>query len=264
MKQKLIEILKSFQFKVIAISLVVTMVLVTAANATISFFVDSKEYSGVFTAGNVYIEMTEAAVVQDALGNLVEDTTRDRIVAADITEGGVPVVHDYGIIHPGQEICKDPTVKNTGDWDAWIAFKVIVTDGIGDIHKLFMYNEFYDDIDIERFLSGGLLEERVHVGEWNGNDSVCFNDNYAMVQVPNRHTGTYEFYFFMLKPVKKGESVTVFDTFFVDEYFGNTEMLEFIDFEITVQAYGVQTFGLSSCYEAMIEAFGDKFGALAH
>jgi hypothetical protein len=263
MKQKLKRILKSFYFKVIAISLLVTMVAIGAANATIAFFIDSKEYSGTFTAGNVYIEMTEAAVTRDSFGNLVKDETRARISAADTTEGGAPAVQDYGVIHPGQTIYKDPTVKNTGDWDAWIAVKVIVSDGIGDIHKLFGYNEFYEDIDIEGFLSGGLLDQQVHVGDWNGNEFVCYNENYAMVQLPDRHKGVYEFYFFMLDPLKKGESVQIFDTFFVDDTFGNTEMLQFKELEITIQAYAVQTHSLESCYEAMLEAFDNKFGNLA-
>ena len=263
MKQKLMKILKSFYFKVIAISLLVTMVAITSVNITISFFVDSKEYSGVFTAGNVYIEMTEAAVVDDGLGNLVEDPNSPRIVAADITEGGLPAIHDYGMIHPGQVIYKDPTVVNTGAWDAWLAFKVIITDGVGDIHKLYGYNEFYEDIDIEALLGGGLLEGSAHVGDWNGNEYVCYTDEYAMVQIPDRHAGTYEFYFFMLNPLAKGESVTVFDTFYVDDTFGNTEMLELKELKITVQAYAVQTFGFSSCYEAMLTAFGNRFGALA-
>lgn len=262
MKQKLLKILKSFYFKVIAISILVTMVAITAANVTISFFVDSKEYSGVFTAGNVYIEMTEAAVKLDTLANLVEDRESPRIVAADTTEGGLPTVHDYGLIHPGQTIYKDPTIVNTGDWDAWLAVKVIITDGGGDIHKLYGYNEFYEDIDIEGLLSGGLLNEHVRVGDWNGHEYVCYNENYAMVQIPDRHAGTYEFYFFMLNPLKKGESVEVFDTFYVDDTFGNTEMLELKELTITVQAYAVQTFGFNSCYEAMISAFGNKFGTL--
>jgi hypothetical protein len=84
-----------------------------------------------------------------------------------------------------------------------------------------------------------------------------------MVQLPDRHKGVYEFYFFMLDPLKKGESVQIFDTFFVDETFGNAEMLEFKELEITIQAYAVQTHSLESCYEAMLEAFDNKFGNLA-
>jgi hypothetical protein len=63
--------------------------------------------------------------------------------------------------------------------------------------------------------------------------------------------------------LKKGESVEIFDTFYVDDTFGNEEMLEFKELEITIQAYAVQTHSLDSCYEAMLEAFGNKFGDLA-
>ena len=253
------KIFSSIKFKIIAVVLALSAITAAVAGGSIAFFTDTQESEGVFTAGNVYIELSEAAVKTDANGNLIEDTSKDRIVGAEITADGASVVNDYGVVFPGQTIHKDPTIKNTGNFKAWLAVKVIIEDGIGDIHRLYSYSDGYDDIDIEQLLTGGLLDEQVSVGEWNGIPDVCYNDRYAMIQASSHAAGKYEFYFLMESPLESGESVEVFDTFFINPYFGNEEMQEFVEFRITVQAFAVQEYGFSSCYEAMMNAFSEHF-----
>lgn len=256
------SLLTTVKFKTVALLIILAAAVSLATSSTLAFFTDSRESTGVFTAGNVYIELTEAAVVADARGNLVEDTTAGRIVGTEIS-GANPTVHNYGYVFPGQRIHKDPTIKNVGNDTAWVAAKVIIEDGGGDVHKLYGYSNDYDDIDIERLIGGALLDEDVHVGTWNGNDYVCYNDNYAMVQIANRADGKYEFFFFIERPLAKGETVEIFDTFYVDSDFGNTEMQEFRELKVTVQAFGVQQFGFLSCYEAMTTAFSSNFAGCA-
>ena len=226
---------------------------------TVAFFTDAKKSESVFTAGNVYIELTEASVKSDGSGNLIEDTSRERIKGSELTANGNAVIHNYGVVFPGQKIFKDPTVKNIGKNEAWVAAKVVIEDGGGDIHRLFKYSDGYDDIDIERLLAGGLLDEQVTVGDWNGISDVCYNSNYAMIQKSSHIDGKSEFYFIMLKPLQVGESVTVFDSMFINPLFGNAEMLEFRDLKITVQAFGVQSYGFSDCFSAMKGAFSEHF-----
>ena len=252
------KLLTSPQFKIITISLALTIVFSAAITGTIAFFTDSKESTSVYTAGNVYIELSEAAVTE-MNGDLIEDINTDRLLGGEINDSGASVVNNYGAIFPGQTIHKDPTIKNIGNSDAWVAAKVIIEDGAGDIHRLFKYNEYYNDIDIERMLDGGLLAQQVNVGTWNGIDSVCYNDNYAMIQHSDKINGKYEFYFIMVNPLGKDESVEIFDTFFVDSMLGNEEMKEFRELKITVQAFAVQKFGFSSCLEAMNGAFSEHF-----
>jgi predicted ribosomally synthesized peptide with SipW-like signal peptide len=249
------------KFKLVALLAIFAAAVALFTSTTIAFFTDVRESTSVFTAGNVYIELTEAQVKADDRGNLIEDPSASRIQGADISNGGSANVHNYGYIFPGQTIHKDPTVKNVGDDNAWVAVKVIIEDGNGDIHKLFGYNDNLDDIDIEEFLRGGLLAESVRVGPWNGISHVCYNNNYAMVQAPDRAHGKYEFYFIMLNPFAKNESVTVFEEFFVMNEFGNREMQEFKELKLTVQAFAVQQFGFSSCYEAMRAAFSSHFAS---
>ena len=248
------------KFKILSLVLAASFIAI-AAGGSIAFFTDSKETTGVFTAGNVYIELSEAAVMKDAMGNMVADPSKDRIVGNEIGDGN-PVTNDYGILFPGKTITKDPTIKNIGDSPAWVAAKVIIKDGAGDVHNLFGYDG-YDELDIERLLAGGLLKEIVHVGVWNGIDDVCYNDNYAMVQVADRANDTYEFYFIMLNPIEKDSSVLIFDTMTIHPLFGNEQMKEFRELSITVQAFAVQTFGFSDCYSAMNAAFGEHFAKCA-
>lgn len=255
----MMKFLKSSKLRLSALVIALSVLFGMVCGETIAFFTAKSESTGVFTFGNVYIEMTEAAVKYDSQGNLIENTEASRVLANDTSEGGLPSVHDYGIVTPGQTIYKDPTIQNVGDVNAWIAAKVIIEDGAGDIFRLYKYNDYYNDIDIERMLAGGLLDEEVHVGDWMGNEYVCFNDNYAMVQIPDRDSGRYEFYFIMLKQFAPGESVELFDTFFINPYFGSSEMAEFAEFKITVQAFGVQVSGFASCYDAMTVAFAEHF-----
>lgn len=252
------KLIKSSQFKIIAIALSLTVIICALVSGSIAFFTDSKESTSVYTAGSVYIELSEAAV-KNSNGNLIEDTEADRLLGGEINENGASVVNDYGVIFPGQKIHKDPTIKNIGNNSAWVAAKIIIEDGAGDIHKLFGYSDQSNDIDIERLVTGGLLDEVVNVGNWNSISSVCYNENYAMIQISDRYSGRYEFYFIMLNPLEKGASVELFDTFIVNSAFGNEEMLEFRELKITVQAFAVQTFGFDSCFEAMNNAFFEHF-----
>ena len=142
------------KFKILSLVLAASFIAI-AAGGSIAFFTDSGETTSVFTAGNVYIELSEAAVVKDASGNMVADATKDRITGA-VIDDSVPVTNNYGSVFPGQTITKDPTIKNIGDSSAWVAAKIIIKDGAQDVHKLFGYDG-YDELDIERLLAGGLL-----------------------------------------------------------------------------------------------------------
>ena len=71
--------------------------------------------------------------------------------------------------------------------------------------------------------------------------------------------GEYHFLIFLNKSFKPGEEVVLFDTFSIPAEWNNEEMKQMEDLTIHVQAYGVQTFELESCYQAMISAFPNEF-----
>ena len=223
------------------------------SRGSIAFFSDTESVEVTMTAGNVDIQLSEAAVKADAAGNLVVDPDAPRINGTESV-----VLRNYGKIYPGQSIYKDPTIENVGVNEAWIAAKITVTDGSRDISKVMGYPGFHA-IDIEQLLSGGLLDEKVHVGTWNGFENVCYNDRYAMVQIVDPTKDAYEFYFFILDKQYPGDVVQIFETMQVPAEWTNSEMQELAELTIKVQAFGVQTFSFDSCYAAMVGAFADYF-----
>lgn len=245
--------------KVVKFNLIMSCVLLSVfilmfIGATIAYFFDSKQATTTFTSGKVEIMLSESPVTRDASGNLVKDTKQPRRFGAVKEDLAEP---DY-IVYPGTTIYKDPTITNTGDAPEWIAAKVILTDGAGDLHKVVGYSN-YDEIDIEQLIGGGLLDEQVDVEEWNGIEDVCVNDRYAMIQLADRAEGRYEFFFLMLQPVGVGESVILFDEVMFDPSWNNVHMQELRELKIHVEAYGVQTQHLADCLQAMTAAFPEKF-----
>ena len=122
--------------KIVKFNLIMSGILFSAAvlmfiSVTIAWFSDTKKVDATFTSGNVRIALTEAAVKPDASGNLVEDKDKPRIFGAADED----VLHNYGRVYPGMSIYKDPTVENIGDVPEWIAVKVTITDGTGDIAR---------------------------------------------------------------------------------------------------------------------------------
>ena len=250
------------KFKFFTILAVVCVTVSAVVGGTLAYFTDDKAMTSVFTSGNVYIELSEAAVKDDGRGNLVQDTEQNRIIGGSLAEG---TTHNYGTLFPGQTIYKDPTIKNTGDYSAWIAAKLIVTDGSGDICQILGDPDEADSgIDIRALLGGGVIESSATVQSWNGLEEVRVGNDgsYAIVQKANRAEGRYEFYIFMLNKIEKGGSVTLFDKMTIDPDWTNAEMQNFVDFRITVQAFGVQTLGFENCFTAMTTAFGSHFGGL--
>lgn len=222
------------------------------AGTTFAYFSDTKQMTNTMTAGNVSIELSEAAV-KNVGGNLVKDESKDRIL------GGTDVVtNDYGKIYPGMTIYKDPTIKNTGDEPAWVAAKITVTDGSGDLSQVIGYDS-YAGIDIKELLSGGILGRSARLGIWNGLENVRYTDDFAIVQKPNPTEGTYEFFIFILQPLEADETAVLFDTLSVPSYWTNEDMQQLAELTIHVQAYAVQLFDLNSCYDAMVKAFSSHF-----
>lgn len=250
------KIQKVIKFNLYMSCILLGVLALMLVGATVSYFSSTKQVTNTFTAGNVEIVLSEAAVKKDAVGNLVEDPDARRIFG---TADGTPDDYSkYGRVYPGQTVFKDPTVTNTGDNPEWVAVKVTLTDGAGNLNDLIGYPG-YEEVDIELLLSGGLLDEKVHFHTWNGIHDVGLNDNYAMIQKASVAEGRYEFYFLMLKPLLSGESVTVFDHVNFASEWTNAEMQQLSDLTIKVEAFGVQTLDLETCFDAMTKAFPTHF-----
>lgn len=237
-------------------AIILAVSILAFTHTTLAYFSSLEKTDATITAGSVDIALSEAAVKRDGKGNLIADPSKDRIRGS---REGTPI--DYGIVYPGQTIFKDPTIENTGSNNAYVAAKISITDGSGDIHRVVGFEDF-DEIDITMLLSGGLLGENAHFGTWNGLENVTYNDHYAMVQVPKRAEGQYDIYFFVLTPLQKNETVVIYDQISFAPEFTNQDMMEFRELRIDVIGFGVQTMSFESCYEAMTIALPDYFSDL--
>ena len=158
-------------------------------------------------------------------------------------------------------VTKDPTIRvEKGSEDAYDAAIATVT---GDIHSLIGV-EGYDNIDITKLVSGGLVSQAsTQVTGWNGlsmvyetADCVIYQDASAAA------SNTWTMYIFMKAPMVAESTATLFDTMTIPETWDNAEMAKINGMNISVKAYATQTNGFADCYTAMTTAFATDFAAV--
>ena len=236
--------------KIVSLALVVALIAI-AAVGTLAYFTDTDDATNTFTTGNVAIDLTEAVVEADEKGNLVSTGKRQDVLDEEDTS------YDYGKLYPGQTITKDPTIENLGSEDAYIAAKIIVTDGKGDLEAV-IGTGYQGLLGIQTLISGGLVKEKDTMKEYNDLAPVYGDDTYSVYQQVEGD-GVYVFYIFIENIMTKGESVTLFDTISIPAEWDNEQMAELVELTITVEAYGTQAYGFDNCFEAMNTAFPSEF-----
>lgn len=235
--------------KISAIALIACLLVLGLGGATYAYFTDTKKVENTFTSGNVAIELSEAEVKNDGLGNLIEDVDADRILGN--------ATKDYGVLFPSQTIFKDPTIKNTGSLDAYMGAIITVEDKNGNVADLIGIDGT-NLIDINAIISGGVLGEipNMSATNYNGLDAVA-NDDYVVIQ--KVENDSYKFFVFALKPQAKDAEIELFNTLTINADWDNAEMENFKDFSITVDAYATQTLGFADAYTALTSAFSTQF-----
>ena len=236
--------------KIVSLALVVAVIAI-AAMGTLAYFTDTDDATNTFTAGDVAIDLTEAVVKPDEKGNLVATDERQDVLEKE------EEFYDYGKLYPGQTIDKDPTIEVLGSEDTYVAAKIIVTDGEGDLEKI-IGTGYQGLLGIQQIVYGGLVKENDTMKEYNGLAPVYGDDTYSVYQQVE-DDGIYVFYVFMEKPMSTGDTVTIFEKIRIPAEWDNKEMAEMKDLTIKVEAYGTQAFGFDSCFEAMNAAFPGAF-----
>lgn len=99
--------------KILAISLVVSLVAVAALGVTLAYFTDTGKVDNTFTVGNIAIELSESVA-------------NDGEQAQTITEA--IGAFEYEAIVPGDSLTKAPLIANTGDNDAYVFMKLTMSD----------------------------------------------------------------------------------------------------------------------------------------
>ena len=250
--------------KILAIVLCIAMLAIAIVGGTMAYFTDTKAVQNTFTVGNVAITLTEAAVkldnerTSDTYGDWLKDDSKPR------AETGV----DYGKLYPGQTIYKDPTIKNTGSEDAYVAAKVTVTSD-GDIHSyknddgtytyMLGVAQEYDNININVLASGGMVSEQSAEKTWNNLYPVYETATCTIYQEADREKNTYVFYVFVTEAMIEEQEVTLFTQLHIPEGWDNAEMAGFENFKINIEAFATQEYGFADCYTAITTVFPDEF-----
>lgn len=232
--------------KLIALALCVVILVATILSGTVAYFTDEHTVSNTFTSGDVEITLDEGKVTLDSLNRVTVDT--DVRVSSN---------QSYGTLYPAQSFTKDPKITNVSTEAAYIAAKVVVSDGAGDLTNVI--SDGNGGINIEALLSGGLLKDYDVTVDKADVKTALDTNGYAIYQEVNASAGKYTFYFFIKEAVAKNGTVTLFDTFSVPAAWDNEQMVELKELKIDVTAYGVQTFGFDTSLKALEAAFPDDF-----
>lgn len=243
--------------KLLVVTMVLAMVAVLAVGGTLAYFTDTDVATNVFTVGNVDIDLTEAKIKEDENGDLVADG--DNRVDVDGTDDFGSIYH-YGKLYPAQTVTKDPTIENKGSEEAYLAAKVIVSDGEGDIERL-IGTGYENLLGIQAIVSGGFVKENDTLKDYNGLAPVYGDATYSVYQAVETidDEQVWVFYFFYEPITKTGDKITLFDTISIPADWDNAEMAELAELKIQVQAFGAQAHGFDTCFEAMTTAFPEDF-----
>ncbi|MBR5252006.1 MAG: SipW-dependent-type signal peptide-containing protein [Oscillospiraceae bacterium] len=256
--------------KVLALMVAFALVIAATVSVTVAYLKDDDSAKNVFTTGNVTIDLTEAAFKTDeTTGNIVEDTEQPRNDLFDNRENEAEEIFDYGKLFPGMTVFKDPTITNTGSEQAYVAAKITVKDGEGDLATI-LGIEGTDLIDVNQILSGGYVQPTAaQLEDYNGLAPVWGDETYALYQ--EKVGEDYVFWFFFETPlqpaeydengevVEAAEEVMLFNLITIPTEWGNTEMAQMKELSIEIKAFGVQTFGFDSCFDAMTAAYETEF-----
>ena len=230
--------------KILSLALGLCMVAILAVGGTLAYFTDTDTQTNTFTAGKVGILLDEVVVEADENENLVgtdERTTEDQ---------------EYKL-HPNMTIAKDPTITvDDGSDNAYVAAVVTVKGNIYDLIGV----EGYDNIDITKLASGGLVSETSEQKtDWNGLSMVYETENSVIYQVADKAANTWTLYVFVKPEKAAGEQVVLFDTLTIPATWDNAEMEKINGMTIEVNAYAAQVDGFVDCYDAMTTAFDTVF-----
>lgn len=210
--------------KIFAIALAASIAVLAIAGTSMAYFTDTEEYTNVFTTGNVEIQLSEAAVKDDGVGNLVLDDTANRTIIND-----TPATKDYGKIFPSQTIYKDPTIKNIGSETAYIGAIITIESTV--------FNSIVGENDIEKFIT-----------DINSNATVTYE----------KTTNGYKLYMIFEDKTAVGTEYILFKGIKVFDAWDHDQMKNLSDLTITVNAYATQTAGFADAKTALTTAFATK------
>lgn len=207
--------------KILALALVVAMLAISVVSGTLAYFTDQDaDLENVFTFGEVDIKLIES---QYTIG---VDNANDDTVRNDNETFQNEFSDKNNLLVPTDYVAKNPYIENVGTVDAYVFFRVIVSNEILDLITI-DWNDYYEIIQAEPFGANG---------EYT--NFLVLNKEDARLQ-PNDVADEPVFYGFTVD-----KDVTIFDA-------------ESVDFEgaITVSAFALQADGFDNFKDAFNTAY---------
>ena len=230
--------------KIMMLSLALCMVAILAIGGTLAYFTDTETATNVFTVGGVDITLFESKVrpEDDAEGfpGYVDDDGADRTVTENT----------YESLLPGSYICKDPTVTNVGETDAYI--RVSIKHNKQDV----IFNAFESEAAFLASLQGmsETLPKVEHIDvAWK------LSDGTAGANADNRNTYTLNadekiYVFWLTDALSTDEYVTLFTGIQIPKDFDEADMQAFDRLNISIWSDAIQADGFANV-QAAFEAF---------
>lgn len=239
-----------------AVFLSVCAIAVVAASivGTVAYFTDKNTVTNTFTVGNVNISLKEHKVERNETTGKFEKLT-------ETTESGV----DYGVVYPGDEIPKDPTVTVGKDSsDAWVVAKVTVKNSDLDNPLLGFYKDTWGGVDLTGFVAGGICDNAMKSATAedtakSGDDFLFYNDDYWLgqkkitVKAATETTpeeAEWEFTYYFKTPKSKDTEIVLFENVNIPETWGNEAVSAIGNVKIEVTAYAIQAQGFDDIFTA--------------
>ena len=225
--------------KIFAIALVVCVLALSIASASMAYFTDTEDYTNVFTAGNVDITLT---------ANAEDFTTADGVVDLD----------QY--VYPGLTIENNVVITNVGSEDAYVGAIITISgEGLGTIlgtadgtNKI--------PVAISNFLTtlvtdGDDYKVNVVATEKDANDVVTEYTVYIakLALLNGERTATDN--------ASAVTSATLFTAVSFPTTWDNAQMASVDGLKVTVKAYATQTVGqgFTDAVSALTTAFPSTF-----
>lgn len=203
--------------KIFIVALVVCIMAISIASASIAYFTDTEKATNTFISGDVEIALYE---------------TNDAAEETKVTES--VNTFEYKNKYPGQSVAKKPTIKNVANDAAYVAGIITLGSGDGaDITTLLA-----NDAAVKAFLTGGAM-----------------NDATTKI-VRDEDAKTITIYIIAADAVAKDGTFVLFNNVEIPAKWDSAQMAKFANLTIEVEAYAVQKAGFNSAAAAIEAAFG--------
>lgn len=230
--------------KLMMLAVAVCMVAILAIGGTLAYFTDTESAQNVFTIGGVDVTLFESKVraEDDEKGfpGYVDDDGDEQTVKENTYAGLVP----------GSSICKDPTVTNVGETDAYIRVSIKHNNQDAIFHAFETQENFFASLT-------GIADTMPKVEHmdvaWKLSDGTAGKDATNRKEYTlNNDEKIYVFWFKDVLATK--EFITLFTGIQIPAGFVEADMAAFDGLEINIWADAIQADGFADVKEAF-EAF---------